>query len=111
MLDAAETLEKRYIAIKNVAAARKENRPIDPAGRMDYLTSWHQPVAANLVADEGDTEAGVTLPSTKKRKRYELDEDLDARIGAVDCDDDEEGVAGVRARSPVDYAYAPGHHP
>ena len=111
MLDAAETLEKRYIAIKNVAAARKENRPIDPAGHMDYLTSWHQPVAANPVADEDDTEAGVALPSTKKRKRYEFDEDLDARISVVDWDDDEEWVAGIRSRAPVDYAYAPGHHP
>ena len=111
MLDAAETLEKRYTAIKNVAAARKENRPIDPAGHMDYLTSWHQPVAPNLVADEADTEAGVTLPSTKKRKRYELDEDQDARISIPDWDDDEEWVTGIGSRAPVDYAYAPGHYP
>lgn len=111
MLDAAETLEKRYTAFKNVAAARKENRPIDPAGHMDYLTSWHQPVAPNPVADEGDIEAGVTLPSTKKRKRYELDEDQDARISVPDWDDDEEWVTGVGSRAPVDYAYAPGHYP
>ena len=111
MLDAAETLEKRYTAIKNFAAARKENRPIDPAGHMDYLTSWHQPVAPNPVADEGDTEAGVTFPSMKKRKRYELDEDQDARISVPDWDDDEEWVTGIGTRAPVDYAYAPGHHP
>jgi hypothetical protein len=111
MLDAAETLEKRYTAIKNVATARKENRPIDPAGHMDYLTSWHQPAVLNPVADQGDTEAGVTLPPTKKRKRYEPEEDQDAGISAVDWDEDEEFVIGIGSRAPVDYAYAPGHYP
>jgi hypothetical protein len=111
MLDAAETLEKRYTAIKNVATARKENRPIDPAGHMNYLTSWHQPSVPHPVADEGDTEAGVALPSTKKRKRYELEEDRDAVISALDWEEDEEFITGIGSRAPVDYAYAPGHYP
>ena len=111
MLDAAETLEKRYTAIKNVATARKENRPIDPAGHMDYLTPWHQPAILNPVVDQGDTEAGVTLPSTKKRKRHELEEDQDAGISALDWEEDEEFVTGIGSRAPIDYAYAPGHYP
>jgi len=110
MLDAAETLEKRFTAHKNVVTARKENRPIDPAGHMNYLTSWHQPTAPHPVADEGDAEAGITLPSTKKRKRYEL-EDQDAGFSALDWDEDEEFVTGIGSRAPVDHAYAPGHYP
>ena len=110
MLDAAETLENRFTAIKNVATARKENRPIDPAGTMNYLTSWHQPSVPQAAVEEGDAEAGVGLLSTKKRKRYELEEDRDAGISALEWDEEEEFVIGI-GRAPIDYAYAPGHHP
>ena len=111
MLDAAETLEKRYAAIKNVATARKENRPIDPAGHMNYLTSWHQPIVPHPAADEGDPEAGFVLPSTKKRKRYEFEENRDAGISPLEWDEDEEFITGIGSRAPIDYAYAPGHYP
>jgi len=111
MLDAAETLEKRYAAIKNIATARKENRPIDPAGHMNYLTSWHQPVVPRSAADEADADVDVALPSTKKRKRYEFEEDRDVVVSALEWDEDEEFITGIGSRAPVDYAYAPGHHP
>jgi hypothetical protein len=111
MLEAAETLEKRYAAIKGVATARKENRPVDPAGHMNYLTSWHQPAVPHPGADEGDAEAGVALPSMKKRKRNEFEESRDAGISLLEWDEDEEFITGIGSRAPVDYAYAPGHHP
>lgn len=111
MLDAAETLEKRYAAIKNVATARKENRPIDPAGHMNYLTSWHQPAVPHPAADEGDPEVAFVLPLTRKRKREEFEEDRDAGISALEWDEDEEFITGIGSRAPIDYAYAPGHYP
>lgn len=111
MLVAAETLEKRYAAIKNVATARKENRPIDPAGHMNYLTSWHQPAVPNPATEEGDPEAAFVLPLTRKRKRYEFEDDRDAEISVFEWDEEEEFITGIGSRAPVDYAYAPGHYP